>query len=394
MALAPALTVDLGAELQRIADAAVERSGTPGVVGGVDDGRAASVAIAGARAMGGDAMTRDTVFRIASLTKPIVAAAALVLADRGTLPLDAPVERWLPELGHPRVLRDPDGPLDDTVPADGPILVEHLLALRGGLGFLGFTPTPHQRALMERLRQGEPDPTDWPDPDDWIAGAATLPLLHQPGRGWSYNTGFDIAGVLLARAAGTSLQAVLADTLLEPLGMRDTGFRLRPAQVARTASAYMPRDGALVLTDPPDGSWAGPVRFESGADGLVSTVDDLMAFGRMLLAGGQAGGTRVLSESAVSRMLTPGEASAPEHPFLAGQSWTLGGTVDVIERQPWEAIGRFGWMGGSGTALAVYPRTGRTFVWLTQHGLGAADDGERVTSPLVPLAAAERAAAV
>lgn len=382
------------ASLQGIADEAVQRMGVPGVVGAIVREDDAEVAIAGSRSLGGAPMRRDTVFRIASVTKPIVAAAAMVLVDRGTIRLDAPVEAWLPELAGPRVLRDPDGRLDDTVPADGPILVEHLLALRGGLGFTRFEPTPHAEALMQRLHQGRPDPGGWPDPDDWIAEAGRLPLLHQPGRGWSYNTGLDIAGVLLARAAGMSLGEVLSDTLLEPLGMRDTGFRLRAEQLARTATAYAPQDGELVAIDPPDGTWAGVIRFESGADGLVSTLDDLIAFGRMLCSGGRAerraGGRAVLSEPAVERLLAPGEPASPDHVFLEGQSWSLGGSVDVVELQPWEVLGRYGWMGGSGTALYVYPRTRTTLVWLTQHGMGAPDDRARITPPLVLAAERER----
>ncbi|WP_146792681.1 serine hydrolase domain-containing protein [Agrococcus baldri] len=384
--------MDVDAELQRIADEAVQRHGVPGVVTGLARPDEASVAVSGARAIGGEPMTRDTVFRIASLTKPVVAAAAMALVDRGTIRLDAPVETWLPELAAPRVLRDPAGPLDDTVPAEGPILVEHLLALRAGLGFAGFEPTPHSAALMERLHQGQPDPPGWPHPDTWMAAAGTMPLLHQPGRGWSYNTGLDLAGVLLSRAAGTSLQEVLADTLLEPLGMRDTGFRLRPEQVARTATAYMPRGAELVETDAPDGMWAGEIGFESGADGLVSSLDDLLALGRMLLAGGEVGGTRVLSSASVARLLRPGEPSSPEHPFLQGQSWSLGGSVDVVELRPWEVRGRYGWIGGSGTAFSVYPRSRTVAVWLTQHGLGAPDDDERLTPPLTLAAGLERAA--
>jgi len=385
--------MELRAALQQVADEAVEQHGVPGVVAAVAAAEGTAIAAAGERAIGGARMTRDTVFRIASVTKPIIAAAALALVDRGVLRLDAPVVEWLPELAEPRVLRHPAAQLDDTVPAERPLLVEHLLALTGGLGFTDDMGTPLAAALTDRLRQGRDDPAGWPGPDAWLAEAASLPLAHQPGDGWTYNTGYDIAGVLLARAAGRSLGAVLADTILDPVGMVDTGFRLRPEQVPRTATAYAPQGSRLEPIDGPDDAWAGDIAFESGSGGLVSTVDDLLALGRMLLAGGEAapaaGGGRVLSPSAVARILAPGEPSAPDHVFLEGQSWSLGGSVDVVERHPWEVLGRYGWIGGSGTALYVYPAAGQVTVWLTQRELAGADDAERMV-PMLTLAA-ERA---
>ncbi|MGY3127186.1 CubicO group peptidase (beta-lactamase class C family) [Agrococcus sp. UYP33] len=385
--------MELRDALQQVADEAVEQHGVPGVVAAIADAEGTAIAVAGERAIGGARMTRDTVFRIASVTKPIIAAAALALVDRGVLRLDAPVVEWLPELAEPRVLRHPAAELDDTVPAERPLLVEHLLALTGGLGFTDDMGTPLAAALTDRLRQGRDDPAGWPDPDAWLAEAASLPLAHQPGDGWTYNTGYDIVGVLLARAAGRSLGAVLADTLLDPLGMADTGFRLRPEQVPRTATAYAAQGSGLEPIDRPDGAWAGDIAFESGSGGLVSTVDDLLAFGWMLLAGGEAapaaGGGRVLSPSAVARMLAPGEPSAPDNVFLEGQSWSFGGSVDVVERHLWEVLGRYGWIGGSGTALYAYPAANQVAVWLTQRELAGADDAERMV-PMLALAA-ERA---
>ncbi|WAC67298.1 serine hydrolase [Agrococcus sp. SL85] len=377
--------------MQGIADEAVRAHGVPGVVAAIARPVDEDVGVAGARTIGGPPMERGTVMRIASVTKPIVAVATLALVDRGALRLDDPVERWLPELAAPRVLRDPSGPLDDTVPAEHPIEVGHLLALRGGLGFTTDFDAPLAHALAG-LGQGPPDPACARPLDEWLAAIAQVPLAHQPGAGWTYNTGLDLAGALLARLGGC-LGAVLDETVLGPLGMRETGFRLRPEQVARTATSYRFEGDAPVVVDPPDGGWAGEVAFESGASGLVSTLDDLLALGRMLVDGGRSGsGEQVLSAESLALLLRPGAPSDPADPFLDGQSWSLGGSVDVVEREPWHALGRYGWMGGTGTALYAYPRSRQVAVWLTQRQLAAPDDAERLVPLLARAAERDRAA--
>lgn len=210
--------------LQETVDAEVTAGAVPGAVALVTEGDDVTVATAGARTVGGEPMARDSLFRLASITKPIVAAATMVLVDRGRVGLDDLVERWLPELADPVVLRSLDGPVDDVVPAVRPITVRHLLTFQAGHGFPADFSVPVVARLTEDLLQGPPQPQAVPPPDEWMARLARIPLLHQPGEGWTYNTGSDVLGVLLARAEGGPLVDVLADTILGPLAMADTGF--------------------------------------------------------------------------------------------------------------------------------------------------------------------------
>ncbi len=348
----------------------------PGAVALIDTGDGErQVAVGGARAVRGAPMTRDTLFRIASITKPIVAASTMVLIERGRFALDDGVERWLPELAGPRVLRSPTGPLDDVVPAERPITVRDLLTFRSGHGFVGDFQAPVVRLLSDRLHQGPPRPQTVPAPDEWMARLAQVPLVHQPGRGWTYNTGSDILGVLLARAESAPLPDVLGDTVLGPLDMRDTGFCVPADDLCRFTSYYRRDDsGDLALVDAADGQWATAPAFPSGAGGLVSTADDWCTFGRMLLAGGEHAGRAVLSPESVRQMTSPQARAEPGNVFLDGQAWGFGGSVDVTTAQAWNVPGRYGWIGGTGTAGYVVPSTGVVAVWLSQVELQGPDD--------------------
>jgi CubicO group peptidase (beta-lactamase class C family) len=212
------------AALQQIIERAVAAEQVPGAVAVVSRPGGAEIACAGVRTLGGEAMARDCLFRIASISKPILAAATLVLHERGRLRLDDPVERWLPELARPMVLRRLDGPLDDVVPAARPVTVHDLLTFQGGHGLPERFDVPIASALFERLGEGPPRPQQHPEPEEWMRRLSELPLLHQPGEGWTYNTGYDILGVLLTRLTGAPLHQVLTDTVLQPLGMTDTDF--------------------------------------------------------------------------------------------------------------------------------------------------------------------------
>jgi CubicO group peptidase (beta-lactamase class C family) len=215
-----------------------------------------------------------------------------------------------------------------------------------------------------------PAAAEYPPLDDWLAALAQIPLLSQPGEAWLYNTCSDLQGALVARVTGQSLADVMAERLFEPLGMVDTAFWVPPGKLDRFPSYYRTGPaGELELVDAPDGQWSSPPAFPSGAGGLVSTADDWLAFARMLLDHGSAGGRRLLSEESV-RQLTTDHLSADQREagrlFLEGQGWGFGGSVDVADLDPWNVRGRYGWVGGSGTAAHLTPSTGVVSILLTQ----------------------------
>ena len=347
----------------------------PGAVALVARGDDVEVTAVGSVDVEGTApMARDSLFRLASTTKPIAAAAAMLLVDDGRVGLDDPVVLWLPELASPMVVRRPDGPIDEVVPADRPITLADLLSFTAGYGFPADFSLPVVRRILEL--QNPFSPQDVPPPDEWMKALAAIPMLHQPGEAWLYNTCSDILGVLIARIAGRPFADFLAERVFEPLGMVDTGFFVPRAKLPRLVGFYHPdsEGGGLVVSSTPDDDWTVPPPFPSGAGGLVSTVDDWAAFGRMLLADGTVDGRRILSSESVRLMttnrLTPAQREAGAL-FLEGQGWGFGGAVDVETIDPWNVPGRYGWVGGTGTTAHITPSTGTIAILLTQV---AADD--------------------
>ncbi|MCX4847427.1 serine hydrolase [Streptomyces sp. NBC_00893] len=362
-------------ELNDVLNEYVGDGAAPGAVGLVARGdRVEVVAVGSADAQGTVPMGRDSIFRIASMTKPITAAAAMMLVEEGRIALNEPVRQWLPELAAPVVVRTPSSPVDDVVPADRVITVEDLLTFRAGYGFPSDFSLPAVGLLFSELKQGALEPQLVPAPDTWMDALSRVPLLHQPGDGWLYNTCSDILGVLIARVADRSLPEFLAERLFEPLGMADTGFVVPAAKAGRFTSFYRadPEGGGLRIADGPGGQWSSAPAFPSGAGGLVSTADDWYAFARMLLAGGDGGsgdGRRLLSRDSVRLMTTDHLTRAQRDSgklFLEGQGWGYGGSVDVEAVDPWNVPGRYGWVGGTGTAGHLTPATGTVSVLLTQ----------------------------
>ncbi|MER6462994.1 serine hydrolase domain-containing protein [Streptomyces sp. NPDC001288] len=349
----------------------VEDGTVPGAVGLVARGAdVEAVAVGDADAEGSAPMTRESIFRIASITKPVTAAAVLMLVDEGRIGLEDPVAEWLPELAKPMVVRTPNGPVDDVVPAARQVTVEDLLSFRAGWGLPSDFSLPAARALFEVQDHGRPF-RDWPDPDTWLGLLAGVPMLHQPGEAWLYGTSSALQGILAARVSGLAFPDLLSERIFEPLGMRDTGFEVPASKRDRFTSSYAPaQDGTLRLTDTPDGDYAGVPRFASGGGGLVSTADDWLAFARLLLNAGTApDGRRLLSATSVGRMTTNHlTASQRERAalFLEGQGWGYGGQVDVAPADPWNVPGRYGWVGGTGTTAHLVPATGTVTVLMTQ----------------------------
>ena len=357
-----------GDMLDDIIEAAVARGDAPGVVAAVGQGDDGYVAAAGVMAAGGPPMRPDTLFRIASITKPVTAAVVLSLAEDGLLGLEEPVDRLLPELADRRVLRRPDGPLTDTIRAERAVTTRDLLTFTWGFGmqvamFMAPEPWPIASAVAERELGsfGPPQPDTTPEPDTVMARLGELPLLAQPGERWLYSAGSQVLGVLAARAAGAPFEDVMRERVLAPLGMDDTAFYAN--DTSRLATAYERRDGELAVSDPPDGQWSRPPRFPDGAAGLVSTAEDLLRFGRMLLL---PGGNPVLTAGTVAEMtsdqLTPAQLARvwPGFSFLGDRGWGYG--VSVTE---WG----YSWEGGSGTAWANVPDRDLTVVVLTQRAV-------------------------
>jgi CubicO group peptidase (beta-lactamase class C family) len=316
-------------------------------------------------------MAEDSLFRIASLTKPMGGALTLALVEDGLFGLDDPISRWLPELASPRVLTSADAQLQDTVPAQRPITIRHLLTGMAGWGAV-MQSTPLQAAMFERgIFPGPLTPQM--SGDEFVALVAELPLAFQPGQGWLYDTGIDVLGVLLARAAGKPLSALFAERITGPLGMTSSGFWT--PHVERLAAAYSPVPEGLELLDPADGMFAKPPAFEELSSGLVSTAGDVLRFFCAMADGGAS----LLGAESLALMTADALTAAQRtqgYPILGpGESWGLATAVDIEAAEPWMAPGRWGWNGGTGTTAYVDPVRETVAVLLTQRGMGGPDEG-------------------
>jgi CubicO group peptidase (beta-lactamase class C family) len=373
--------------MRRVLGGYVSRGEVPGFVAVLSRRGETVVEVAGALSIGGASMARDSIFRIASLTKPVTAVAAMILVEECAIGLDEPVDRWLPELADRRVLRNVDGPVDDTVPARRPITPRDLLTLRMGLGYLmdGSGPHPIHHLLSElQLLQGPPRPASMPDPDEWMRRLGRVALMYQPGERWMYDIGHDVLGVLVSRVAGQPLGDFMRERIFAPLGMRDTGFHVPAGDLDRFATCYTPDSATRTLNvydDARTGGWSRPPAFQSGSGSLVGTADDYLAFARMLMDGGAApDGTRILSRPSVELMTTDQMTDAQKAAgalvpgFLDANGYGFGVSM-VTRRTDQRSLGTYGWTGGLGTSWNNDPREGLTGLLLTQRAW---------ESPIVP----------
>jgi CubicO group peptidase (beta-lactamase class C family) len=354
----------------------VERGEVPGLVTLVSRRGETHIEALGMKALGGsDPVQRDTIFRIASMTKPITAAAAMILVEECKLRLDDPVDGLLPELADRQVLKRLDGPLDDTEPAKRAITLRDLLTLRMGFGMLMVPPDtyPIQTAVDDlQLGQGLHQPSLPPEPDEWIRRLGTLPLMHQPGEKWLYHTGSDVLGVLIARSSGQAFGTFLRERIFEPLGMKDTAFSVPASKLDRLATSYATNfeTRALELYDPAKGGqWSRPPAFPSGGVGLVSTVDDYLAFARMMLNQGRHGGRRILSRPSVETMTVDHLTAAQKavSGLISDNSgWGFGVAVVTRRDHVSAPVGSYGWAGGLGTSWRSDPSEDMVVILLTQ----------------------------
>ncbi len=335
-------------------------------------------------------MERNTIFRLASMTKPVTAVGAMILVEECKLRLDDPIDNWLPELKDRKVLRTIDSPLDDTVLAKRPITLRDLLTFRSGYGEIGFlAPTS---LLMKAMFEAQLPLSTWPltyTADEFMKCLGNLPLAHQPGERWLYHMGSEILGVLIARVSGKSLSSFLSERIFEPLGMTDTGFYVPEAKLDRLPTCYgmnfpmvdyVPSSPdssfsfeLIVLDEAHGGNFSHPPVFESGGGGLVSTADDLLAFGKMMLNNGAYNGGRILSRPAIELMttdhLTPEQKKAS--PFFENfwdtRGWGFGLSMVTRRDDLADVPGRFGWDGAFGTSWYVDPKEDLIGIFLVQR---------------------------
>jgi CubicO group peptidase (beta-lactamase class C family) len=365
--------------MHRVLSGYIERKEMPGLVALVSRHNAVHVETLGTMSVGSPApMRRDTIFRIASLAKPITAVAAMILVEDGRLRLDDSIEPWLPELANRRVLKSLSSEPDDTVPALRSITVRDLLTYRMGFGSVMAMPDtyPIQKLIREYRIGGDgpPRPSQALGTEEWIKNLGVLPWIAQPGERWLYQVSGDVLGVLVARVSGQSFGTFMRRRIFDPLEMKDTSFHVPSEKIGRLPACYAfnrQTNTLDVYDDAADSAWGPEPRFESGGGGLVSTVDDYFAFSRMMLNKGRYGRTQVLSPATVELMtsdqLTPEQRTGADVFFGGYRSWGLGMAVDIQRREIFHSPGRFGWEGGTGTSACTDPVHGMIGILLTQR---------------------------
>jgi CubicO group peptidase (beta-lactamase class C family) len=377
-----AVDTEVAMQLGRLHDTMagyVERGEVPGLVTLVSHRGEAYVDAIGNNAAGShDAMKRDTIFRISSMTKPITAAATMLLVEENKLGLDDSVEPLLPELAQRHVLTRLDGPIYETVPARRQITVRDLLTFRMGFGMLMGSPEqyPILKAANDlHIGMGPPRPQELPAGDEWLRRLGSLPLMYQPGERWLYDVPSDVLGILIARASGQCFETFLRERLFDPLGMKDTGFSVATAVEGRFATSYWTNrttGNQEVYDEAIGGQWNQPPAFAAGGDGLVSTINDYFAFSQMILNYGRHGNLQLLSRAAVE-MMTSDQLTSEQKKvsgfrpdYFAAHGWGFGMSVVTGENELGEPVGSFGWDGGLGTTWRADHGSGLNLILLTQ----------------------------
>lgn len=325
------------------------------------------------------AVDRRSLFRIASMSKPITSTAALMLMEEGRFSLTDPITHWAPEFSQMRVIQSPQGPLDKTEPAQRPITFEDLLTHRSGLTYGDF----HSVAIAEAYKTALGGDIDsWVAPDDWIARLAALPLMAQPGAAFHYGHSTDLLGLLIARMEDMPLGDVLKRRIFDPLGMEDTGFTVHPDKRHRRARAYgFDEHGALIpRVTGPGGSFLlerpETMRYVSGGQGLWSTLDDYLKFARMFIGEGAVDGVRLLKPETFTRMVTntlsDRQRAQASSILRSGHGFGLGVAV-VMDPKAARAfpcggqLGAVGWPGGFGGWWQADPHRKSVLLFLTHN---------------------------
>ncbi len=326
---------------------------------------------------------RDTLFRIASMTKPITSVAALMLLDEGRFALNDPIARWAPEFSEMRVLQSPTAGLAQTVAAERPITFEDLLTHRAGFTYGPFWRGPIASAYDEALG-GDIDSDV--SPGDWIARLAALPLIDQPGATLHYGHSTDLLGLLIARIEDRPLGDVLERRIFRPLGMSDTGFVIaRDKRNRRCASHGFDAAGRLTkLVAGPGGSFMAErpddMMFVGGGAGLWSTVNDYVTFARMFLGNGAVDDVRLLQpetfEMMTTNQLTGSQRTSAEMAglplFADGHGFGMGVAV-VMEPERAEVlvcggnVGSVGWPGAFGGWWRADRRDNSVLIFLSHN---------------------------
>ena len=321
-------------------------------------------------------MTRDTLFRIASMSKPVTTVAALMLMEEGRLKLDDPITKWAPEFANMQVLKDAAGPVDQTTAAARDITIEDLMTHRSGLAY-AFTSTgpiayAHQKALGDVLNSGMTE-------DAWMAALGSLPLSYQPGAQFHYSHATDVLGFIVGRIGGSGFRQFLFDRIFGPLGMVDTDFYIPTEKRDRAAVVYQMNKDETALEVVNFTAYLAPPAFCGGGGGLISTADDYLKFARMMLGRGQVEGVRLLQGETVDLMaanrLTDAQRAIPfmGMPFWMGQGFGLGLSVITDTAQhAWMGAGNngaYGWPGAFGTWWQADPAQDMVMIYLIQNAM-------------------------